>query len=483
MIYPLTFLFFFSSIVFGTTLFYLLIDSDVNYLLYIFTVFTIVYCAIMRLIEHLAALSKAEENKTDEAEKFTVIIPAYLPAEKDLIIDTIKYLLNLNFPLDIILAYNTPEYLNVEKRLKNLPITVVRVPNSKSKAENINYILPKIKTKYTAIFDADHQPLAANFSKALYKLKNGYDIVQGTCLPTIDSPLSKFLSVEFNQMYNINHIARPRIWEFAIFGGSNGYFKTEILQKIAFDSGMLTEDIDLSIRALLSNHKIYFDRSIISYEKAPTNIKELWKQRTRWSQGWLQVSWKYAGQLLFGNKDQLNVKQKLGMFFLLPFREVGQFISWQTLPLAMAISIDKNSWGWLNGWFWLSLFLLGMLLIEPFWVFKVRDQKSASIKWFCLYALISPFYMLFLKTINLYAYFRQIMGNRKFEVTNKSIGTFSKVPNLGERQILWLKNKRSERYPSLSNRQTTSVKRQLNAAGFEPQAMGFGKASRQRIAS
>ncbi|NET42360.1 glycosyltransferase family 2 protein [Okeania sp. SIO2B3] len=69
---------------------------------------------------------------------------------------------------------------------------------------------------------------------------------------------------------------------------------------------MLTEDIDLSIRALLRGKKITFDSTIISYDQAPYDIKELWKQRTRWSQGWLQVSWKYALQIWFHNQKKLS---------------------------------------------------------------------------------------------------------------------------------------------------------------------------------
>lgn len=85
--------------------------------------------------------------------------------------------------------------------------------------------------------------------------------------------MSKLLNIEFNQMYNINHQGRQRLWNFAIFGGSNGYFKTETLKKLSFNYSMLTEDIDLTIRALLSGIKIAFDSTIVSYEQPPQNFK------------------------------------------------------------------------------------------------------------------------------------------------------------------------------------------------------------------
>ncbi|MEB3343279.1 glycosyltransferase family 2 protein [Okeania sp.] len=329
----------------------------------------------MRLVEHLLALPQPISKQINKLETFTVIIPAYLPAEQNIIVDTIKYFLSLNLDLQIILPYNTPQYLPVEAELKEMPILAVKVANSKSKAENINYILDKIKTKYTAIFDADHRPIETNFAKALWKLKTDYDIVQGSCIPLINSPMSMLLNIEFNQIYNIHHQAIQRLWNVAIFGGSNGYFKTEVLKELSFNHKILTEDIDLSIRALLRGKKIAFDSSIISYEQAPFNIKELWKQRTRWSQGWLQVSWKYSLKIWFYNQKKLSFRQKLGLLMFLPIREIGQFIILQTLLLSLVISIQTNIWNWSNYWSIIFFINLILLITEPFWVYQVKSQK------------------------------------------------------------------------------------------------------------
>ena len=37
---------------------------------------------------------------------------------------------------------------------------------------------------------------------------------------------------------------------FGVFGGSNGFWKTPLLQRIGMNGGMLTEDIDSSMRVL-----------------------------------------------------------------------------------------------------------------------------------------------------------------------------------------------------------------------------------------
>lgn len=105
---------------------------------------------------------------------------------------------------------------------------------------------------------------------------------------------------------------------------------------------------------------------------------------------------------------------------LLPVREIGQFITLQVIPLAMAISIQKNDWNWSNIWLLILIINLSLLLIEPFWIFRVRDQESVSKKWFLLYSFISFFYLSFMNIVSLYAYFRQGLGSHQFEVTQKS---------------------------------------------------------------
>lgn len=431
MLTSLQFFVFFLVINFGAMLVYLLIAPGIDYVLYVLSASCIMIFAAVRLVEHL--ISQREEiidltadsnadvvlQNAATQQQFTVVIPAYLPAEKDIILDTLNYFLSLQLPIQIFLAYNTPHDLPVEKTLYSLPINVFKVPKSNSKAENINYILPHIKTKYVAIFDADHVPLKDNFIRALYWLKNGYDIVQGTCLPLTNSFLGQFLSIEFNQMYNINHLARPRLWGFAIFGGSNGYFKTETLKKFGFDSNILTEDIDFSIRALLSHVKIQFDRRIISYEQAPKNIQELWKQRSRWAQGWLQVCCKYTPHILQADPDKMSYRKRIGMLLLLPIREWGQFICIQTLPLALALSIQGHNWNWGNIWLFTFIILLVLLMIEPLWVSFVKSPKSSTCTWFFIYAFLSPFYLLFLRLVLFHAYLKEIRGDRYFQVTIK----------------------------------------------------------------
>ena len=65
------------------------------------------------------------------------------------------------------------------------------------------------------------------------------------------------------------------------------------------NGGMLTEDIDSSMRVLEEGGKIGTDPLLVSRELATTTILHTWNQRLRWSQGWLQVSIKHCLPMVF----------------------------------------------------------------------------------------------------------------------------------------------------------------------------------------
>lgn len=281
----------------------------------------------------------------------SVLIAAYLPNEQEIILETLRHILyKVQRPaagLEVFLAYNTPIDLPIEEDLRRLSqihpeLKIVRVEGSTSKAENLNAVLSLVTGEVSCILDADHHPAPDCFFRAWRWLEQGYDVVQGRNIIRnhASNLLTQNIAVEFETVYGISHVAKSLLTDSSIFGGSNGYWRTATLQKIRFNPAMLTEDIDASMRTLLSGYRILHDRSIITTELAPESFNAFWFQRKRWAQGWLEVGLRYQRRVWKSTK--LTSWQKIYWTYLLFFCVIYSVIALQILPLMLSLLLYQG---------------------------------------------------------------------------------------------------------------------------------------------
>lgn len=272
----------------------------------------------------------------------TAILPMYLPNEQNIMYDTLNYFKTLH--IQTILAYNTPVRMHAvetamqEYELENSDwLTIVSVPNSRSKSHNINYVLENYELgDMVCFFDADARPMITNFDRATYWLfDQNYDYVQGKCKirPTSNAIFQNCVSMNFAVMYSVCHKFRDSAFGYALFGGSNGYWKREAIKYLKFDPEMLTEDIDCAVRALYAGYKGKYDDEIVSSEEAPNGLWDLIVQRTRWAQGWFEVSIKHFAKFF---KMPVSFGAKLGILNLFILRELLCHVKLLALPLIVA---------------------------------------------------------------------------------------------------------------------------------------------------
>ncbi|EKQ67548.1 glycosyl transferase [Leptolyngbyaceae cyanobacterium JSC-12] len=282
----------------------------------------------------------------------SVLIAAYLPNEQDIILETLRHILNTihrsTAGLEIILAYNTPLDLPIEDDLKllaqlNPELKLLRVEGSHSKAENLNAALDLVTGEIVCILDADHHPAPDCFFRAWRWLEHDYDVVQGRNVIRNHSQnlLTQNIAIEFESLYGVSHPAKSFLTDSTIFGGSNGYWRTSVLKQIRFNPIMLTEDIDATMRTLLSGYRILHDRSIIATELAPAEINSFWFQRKRWAQGWLEVSFKYQRRVW--KSKRFTLWQKLYWTYLLYYCVVYSLFALQILPLILSLFLYHGS--------------------------------------------------------------------------------------------------------------------------------------------
>ncbi len=408
------------------------VGFDITYIAYVIVTVSLVITALLIWVEGFFALKQVDPPETPKIAypPASAIIAAYLPNEAATIITTIESFLWIRYPapLQIILAYNTPRDLPVEKTLKAIAkrdprLQLLRVPNSTSKAQNINAAVAEVTGEFVGIFDADHQPDPDSFSRAWRWLAEGYDIIQGHCVIRNgkSNALARMVAVEFESIYAVSHPGRMRLYKFGIFGGSNGFWKTELLHRTRMQGSMLTEDIDSSMRVTESGAKIFSDPGLLSYELAPTTLQALWNQRMRWAQGWYQVSIKHLWTGL--RSKNLTFIQKMGIFWLLGWREIYPWISLQMFPI---ITYWIIKFGGVQDINWLipifiitTLFTLSVgpgqtIFASILAAVEIRKRKG----WFWYYLLVSSLlYTEFKNIIARVAQFKQLFGERMWRVT------------------------------------------------------------------
>ncbi|WOD40815.1 glycosyltransferase [Nodosilinea sp. E11] len=363
----------------------------------------------------------------------SIVVAAYLPNEQDIIEDTLIHWLTQVTPpaqgWEIILAYNTPTPLPVERRLRALAyrhpaLVLLPVDHSHSKAENLNAALQMVRGEMTGIFDADHHPAPDCLGRAWAWLYQGrYDVVQGRNIirNAQDSWLTQLIAVEFECIYGVSHYGRSLLADTALFGGSNGYWRTTALRQLGFHHTRLTEDIDTTVRGLLGGCRLVHDPAIVTTELAPDNLRGLWLQRQRWSQGWLEVAGLYLGRVL--RSPHLDAAQKPYWALMLLFSQGFYPLVWQVVPMLLSIYISDRDRD-LN-FETLNLVLMGLLtlsvVLQVAVAMVLRPEASTYTRRHgLLYCLLSPVYFWLKALIGMVALVNHLSGSRVWHVTART---------------------------------------------------------------
>lgn len=408
---------------------------DLGSAMYWVVVTGLLLSAALILLECLFALDAPSrpESPGQPYPTASAVIAAYLPNEAATIVDTVESFLALRYPgeLEIVLAYNTPHPLPVEDTLRDIArrdprLVLLPVPGSTSKAQNVNAAVTRVRGEMVGVFDADHHPAPDAFQHAWHWLSNGYDVVQGHCVVRNgdSSWVAELVAVEFEAIYAVSHPGRTRLYGFGVFGGSNGFWRTDVLARTRMHGSMLTEDIDSTLRALADGARFAVDRTLISRELAPTNLKSLWNQRSRWAQGWLQVSVRHLWRAL--RSPVFDRRQKAGLLVLLGWREVQPWLTLQMLPvLGYAVwragGPDRLDWAvpvcLLATAFTLSAGVVQAAFARRLAVPEVRRRRA----WFWRYVVISTvFYTHFKNMLARQACLKEALGERQWRVTPRS---------------------------------------------------------------
>ncbi|MDQ7778719.1 MAG: glycosyltransferase family 2 protein [Planctomycetota bacterium] len=395
-----------------------------------------IFQASLSYLQSFGALARRRFKELPTAKhqpvpKTTFIISAYLPNEVEVVEETLLNVLQkVERPasgIEVILAYNTPEMVEIETRLKELAykwpeLILANAHGSKSKSENLNYVLELASGGMIVLLDADHIVRPDCLFRAWRWLDEGYDVVQGRCRIRNghESAISALVEVEFEIIYGISHYAKSLMFDAALFGGANGYWKAPVLKAVKFHPEMLTEDIDATLRTVLSGHRIVHDRSIVSEELAPSTLSRWWHQRKRWAQGWFQCSIKHQWGVLASKF--LKFRQKFYWTLLLFWRIFYDVASQFLFPIVFAYWLHKGAVEFpMTPFIWFAIFYT-MLSgpVEALAAYKDAVRPIPSLLRYPYYAVVAFPYTLAKNLLQLVSVRDELFGEREWIISARS---------------------------------------------------------------
>jgi cellulose synthase/poly-beta-1,6-N-acetylglucosamine synthase-like glycosyltransferase len=251
------------------------------------------------------ALAAAPELRAAPRLSFTAIVPAR--HEEEVIQTTIDQAVRTEYPPELVQvlvvcsADDTGTIERAQQQIDRLRAQgldnadlVVFDDGPVNKPHGLNKALAQARGDVVSVFDAEDEIQPEIFSIINTVMVNEHvNVVQaGVQLMNYDSNwystfnvLEYFFWFRSRLHYHAKHGAIP-------LGGNTVFFNRALLERMGgWDETILTEDADIGLRVCVLGEqvRVVYDDRYVTKEETPPTIKQFIRQRTRWSQGFMQT--------------------------------------------------------------------------------------------------------------------------------------------------------------------------------------------------
>lgn len=235
---------------------------------------------------------------------FSIIVP--VKDEEKVVGRLLDALCRLNYPKDkmeviVVEDGSTDKTLDIYMKYAGNHegiVKVLRKPFSNGKPSALNYGIRYARGEIVGIFDADNVPdINVLMNVCKYFEDPGVAAVQGRTLSinSDENMLTKFISYEEAVWCETYLRGKDLLSLFVHLKGSCQFIKRHVLEKLGFfDEGALSEDMELSARLTEKSYKIRYAPDVCAWQETPAGLKQLFRQRTRWFRGTMEVALKYS---------------------------------------------------------------------------------------------------------------------------------------------------------------------------------------------
>jgi len=304
-----------------------------------------------------------------------------------------------------------------------------------NKPNGLNHGLQFARNDVVCIFDAEDEPHPEIYHIVnTVMLRDEADVVQsGVQLMNIDSTWFSALNcLEYFFWFKSGLRFFANQLQVTPLGGNTVFFKRSWLNRIGgWDDRLLTEDADIGVRLVLQGARlrIVYEARHVTQEETPATIEQFVRQRTRWSQGFLEILFKFDWWRL------ALLRQKLGAVYIL-MNPIFQAAMVVYLPVGLYILFTQQVNVALAVLSYIPLAMLLMQLLVN--LTGIREFAAAYNKrlstWFLLRMVIVFYpYQLVLAAASFRAAYRYLTGHHGWEkTTHSNLHRRAPVPRLWE---------------------------------------------------
>lgn len=249
------------------------------------------------------------------------------------------------------------------------------------------------------VFDADNKLDPHYFEEMNKGFHAGYQILTSyrNSVNLSDNWVSSGSALWFIRESRFTNNSRMLFGSSCHAGGTGFMFSREIMHR---NSGwkfhLLTEDLEFTMDAILHGDKVGYCGSAVLYDEQPVSFRQSWRQRLRWSKGFLQVFRYYGAALIRHGIRERDFSSVDFTLMLFPFMVLAVariilgfifaafgFVTWMSQIYSMINFITTTVTS-----------VLGMMIFVSLTILVEHDKLGATNKELFAYALSFPIFML-----------------------------------------------------------------------------------------
>jgi cellulose synthase/poly-beta-1,6-N-acetylglucosamine synthase-like glycosyltransferase/peptidoglycan/xylan/chitin deacetylase (PgdA/CDA1 family) len=195
---------------------------------------------------------------------------------------------------------STDRSLDIVTRLQFANLRVIAQPNA-GKAGALNTGIAAARHSIVVLVDADTLFEPTTLARLVSPLSdNGVGAVSGNVkVGNRRGLLGRWQHIEYVISCSVERRMFDQLGCMPCVPGAAGAFRRAALEQVGgVSSDTLAEDTDLTMAVLRAGWRIAYEPEARAWTEVPLTVRELWRQRYRWSYGTMQAMWKHRRAVL-----------------------------------------------------------------------------------------------------------------------------------------------------------------------------------------